>query len=113
MELSDPPERKLHKKRRNIGIWLGMTLYIIALILYWYGGYGWISFITLTVSVEAVILFLWGSWHWTKYKGLNPEAAYTTESRQDAENRQNLDMGIDVGAYPLTRMVLFGVNLQF
>jgi TonB-dependent starch-binding outer membrane protein SusC len=49
----------------------------------------------------------------TKYKGLNPEAGYTTSSSQDSENRQNLDMGIDVGAYPLTRMYLFGVNLQF
>jgi TonB-dependent starch-binding outer membrane protein SusC len=49
----------------------------------------------------------------TKYNGLNPEAAYTTTSDQDSENRQNLDMGIDVGAYPLTRMYLVGVNLVF
>ena len=49
----------------------------------------------------------------TKYNGLNPEAGYTTSTAQDSPNRQNLDMGIDVGAYPLTRMFLFGVNLQF
>jgi TonB-linked SusC/RagA family outer membrane protein len=49
----------------------------------------------------------------TKYGGLNPEAAYSTESGEDSENRQNLDMGIDVGAYPLAKMLLFGVNLTF
>lgn len=49
----------------------------------------------------------------TKYKGLNPEAAYTTIGQQDSENRQNLDMGIDVGAYPLTRLYQVGVNLVF
>ena len=49
----------------------------------------------------------------TKYEGLNPEAAYTTVGQQESENRQNLDMGIDVGAYPLTRMYTVGVNLLF
>lgn len=42
----------------------------------------------------------------TKYTGFNPEYGYTNDE-------QNLDMGVDVGVYPVTRMFLFGVNLQF
>ncbi len=42
----------------------------------------------------------------TKYQGYNPEAGYTSED-------QNLDMGIDIGVYPVTRMYLIGVNLNF
>ncbi len=42
----------------------------------------------------------------TKYKGFNPEAGYTSED-------QNLDMGIDIGVYPVTRMYLIGANMNF
>ena len=42
----------------------------------------------------------------TKYTGLDPEAGFSS-------NNQNLDMGIDIGVYPVTRMYLFGVNLEF
>jgi TonB-linked SusC/RagA family outer membrane protein len=39
----------------------------------------------------------------TKYSGINPETG----------TRGLLDMGIDIGVYPATRMYLFGVNLVF
>ena len=78
-------------------------------------GYTFPSSLTQKVKIEKLRIYAGARnvFTITKYKGLNPEAAYTTESAQDDENRQNLDMGIDVGAYPLTRMYLFGVNLQF
>ena len=71
--------------------------------------------ITSIVNIDKLRLYVGGRnlFTLTKYTGLNPEAIYTTMTAQDAEDRQNLDMGIDVGAYPLSRMFLFGVNLTF
>lgn len=46
----------------------------------------------------------------TKYSGLSPEVA----GKQPEENSTNtLEMGVDLGVYPVTKMYYFGVNISF
>lgn len=46
----------------------------------------------------------------TKYKGFDPEVGY---GDYDYSRYQNMTTGIDLGTYPQSRQVLFGLNLKF
>jgi TonB-linked SusC/RagA family outer membrane protein len=71
-------------------------------------GYTFPNSLTSKIKVEKFRLYVGARnlFTLTRYQGFNPEYGYTSD-------RQNLDMGVDVGVYPVTRMFLFGVNLQF
>ena len=47
----------------------------------------------------------------TKYTGLNPEVGASVHG--DKSGNPILTMGVDVGLYPVTKMIYFGANLEF
>jgi TonB-linked SusC/RagA family outer membrane protein len=48
----------------------------------------------------------------TKYKGFDPEVNSYGDASNTSDNR-NVSLGIDNGAYPQSKMILFGLNLSF
>ena len=48
----------------------------------------------------------------TKYPGYNPEANYADDTTISSSNNPALSQGMDNGAYPLTRIVSFGINIS-
>jgi TonB-linked SusC/RagA family outer membrane protein len=61
--------------------------------------------VTSMVGVEKLRLYIGGRnlFTFTKYTGMNPEVGGTTV----------LDSGVDIGLYPVTKMLYFGANLVF
>jgi hypothetical protein len=59
--------------------------------------------VTSMVGVEKLRLYIGGRnlFTFTKYTGMNPEVGGTTV----------LDSGVDIGLYPVTKMLYFGANL--
>jgi TonB-linked SusC/RagA family outer membrane protein len=55
------------------------------------------------VSANNLITF-------TKYKGFDPEVNSYGDPNNSSDNR-NVSLGIDNGAYPQTKMILFGINI--
>jgi hypothetical protein len=47
----------------------------------------------------------------TKYKGFDPEVNSYGSSNNSSDNR-NISLGIDNGAYPQSKMILFGINIS-
>jgi hypothetical protein len=47
----------------------------------------------------------------TKYKGFDPEVNSYGDPGNSSDNR-NVSLGIDNGAYPQTKMILFGINIS-
>lgn len=47
----------------------------------------------------------------TKYKGFDPEVNSYGSSNNSSDNR-NVSLGIDNGAYPQSKMILFGINIS-
>jgi hypothetical protein len=47
----------------------------------------------------------------TKYKGFDPEVSSYGGTNNSTDNR-NVSIGIDNGAYPQTKMILFGINVS-
>jgi hypothetical protein len=47
----------------------------------------------------------------TGYKGFDPEVNSYGSSNNSSDNR-NVSLGIDNGAYPQTKMILFGINVS-
>ncbi len=47
----------------------------------------------------------------TKYKGFDPEVNSYGSPNNSSDNR-NVSLGIDNGAYPQTKMIIFGINLS-
>jgi hypothetical protein len=47
----------------------------------------------------------------TKYKGFDPEVNSYGSPNNSSDNR-NVSLGIDNGAYPQTKMILFGINVS-
>lgn len=68
-------------------------------------GYTIPNSITNKIGVEKLRLYAGGKnlFTFTKYTGLNPEVG----------GNDILNMGVDIGVYPVTRMVYFGANIVF
>ena len=47
----------------------------------------------------------------TKYTGFDPEVSSFGGSNNSSDNR-NVSLGIDYGAYPQSKVILFGINLS-
>lgn len=74
-------------------------------------GYTLPNNLTNKIGVEKLRLYAGGRnlFTLTKYSGLNPEVGGLNG---DATN-QALTMGVDIGLYPVTKMVYFGANIVF
>ncbi|MBR9855880.1 MAG: TonB-dependent receptor [Algicola sp.] len=72
-------------------------------------GYNLPESLTSKIGVESLRLFIQGKnlFTWTQYSGLDPEINLQSYGGDDV----NLDIGIDRGAYPIAKSVLFGLNL--
>jgi len=72
-------------------------------------GYNLPEALTSKIGVESLRLFIQGKnlFTWTQYSGLDPEINLQSYGGDDV----NLDIGIDRGAYPIAKSVLFGLNL--
>lgn len=72
-------------------------------------GYSFPEQITSRLRVEKLRFYIQAKnlYTWTKYSGLDPEI-----NLQYGSGYGNLDIGIDRGAYPVTRSFLLGVNLS-
>lgn len=77
-------------------------------------GYTIPNILTSKINVERLRVYVGvkNLFTLTNYQGYNPEVGYTS-TPAGSNNPQNLDMGIDIGFYPVTRMYLIGANLSF
>jgi hypothetical protein len=69
-------------------------------------GYTFPTSITRKVLINALRMYvsLDDYFTFTSYPGLDPETATTTNAQQ---------MGVDLGTYPTTKKLVFGVNVTF
>jgi hypothetical protein len=67
--------------------------------------------LTEKVGVEKLRLYAGGKnlFTLTKYTGLNPEVG----GLDGDATFQTLTMGVDIGMYPVTKMLYFGANIVF
>jgi hypothetical protein len=68
--------------------------------------------ITAKINVERIRVYggARNPFTLTKYTGLSPEVAGKNPEEGSTEN---MEMGVDLGVYPVTKMFYFGLNLTF
>lgn len=67
---------------------------------------GWFSGAQVYMTVNNLYTF-------TKYDGMDPEVTFSGNDDPDSDDYMPWGSGIDLGLYPLSRSVMFGVNLTF